>query len=146
LKLLDSVQVLLMAIKHMEVEMSTTASRIVVCGLLFLFTLISGVWLSHSGRPLNTAIFTIHKLVALATVIVIGINIYKLSRTVDVQTVVLAAIAVTGVLFLAMFVSGALLSFEKSMPQAVLRVHQVVPLLAVVTSSTAIYLLISNKT
>jgi hypothetical protein len=135
-----------MAIKHMEVEMSTTASRIVVCGLLFLFTLISGVWLSHSGRPLNTAIFTIHKLVALATVIVIGINIYKLSRTVDVQTVVLAAIAVTGVLFLAMFVSGALLSFEKSMPQAVLRVHQVVPLLAVVTSSTAIYLLISNKT
>jgi hypothetical protein len=144
--LLDSVQVLLMAIKHMEVEMSTTASRIVVCGLLFLFTLISGVWLSHSGRPLNTAIFTIHKLVALATVIVIGINIYKLSRTVDVQTVVLAAIAVTGVLFLAMFVSGALLSFEKSMPQAVLRVHQVVPLLAVVTSSTAIYLLISNKT
>ncbi len=126
--------------------MNTTTSRIVVCGMLFLFTLLSGVWLSHSGRPLNTAIFTIHKLVALATVVVIGMNIYKLSRTVDTQTLILVTIAVTGLLFLALFVSGALLSFEKSMPQAVLRVHQVVPPLALVASSTAIYLLVSNKT
>jgi hypothetical protein len=116
-----------------------------VCGLLSLFTLIPGAWLSHSGTPLNTVIFTMHKLVALATVIVIGMNSYKLSRIVDMQTFVLVAIAVTELLFLALFVSGALLSFVKSMPQAVLRVRQVVPLLALIASSTTVYLLVSQK-
>ncbi len=136
---------MLVAIKHMEADMNTTTSKIIICGSLFLFTLLSGVWLSHSGRPLNTLIFTIHKLVALATVIVTGRNIYLLSRSVDTQTFLLAAIAVTGVLFLALFVSGALLSFEKSVPQAVLRVHQIVPPLALIASSIALYLLVNNK-
>ena len=116
-----------------------------MCGLLFLFTLLSGVWLSHSGRPLNTFIFTIHKLFALSTAIVIGMNIYKLSHTVDTQTFVLAAMAGTSVLFLALFASGALLSFERSIPQAALRVHQVVSLLALVAASFAVHLLLSNK-
>lgn len=116
-----------------------------MCGLLFLFTLLSGVWLSHSGRPLNTFIFTIHKLFALSTAIVIGMNIYKLSHTVDTQTFVLAVVSITVLLFLALFVSGALLSFERSIPQAAFRVHQVVPLLALVAASSAIFLLLNNK-
>jgi hypothetical protein len=128
-----------------EAEMSATASRIMVCGLLFLFTLISGVWLSSSGRPLNTAIFTIHKLSALATVITIAVTIYKLYHTVDVRATALVVTVITGLLFLALFVSGALLSFEKSIPQALLRAHQVVPPLVLIASSTATYLLVSSK-
>lgn len=125
--------------------MNTTTSKIIICGSLFFFTLLSGVALSRAGRPLNTVIFTVHKLVALTTVIVISTNIYKLSRTVDTQTVALAVISVTALLFLALFVSGALLSFERSIPQAALRVHQVLPLLALVAASSAIYLLLNNN-
>lgn len=136
---------MLVTIKHMEAEMNTTTSKIIICGTLFLVTLGSGVALSHAGRPLNTAIFTVHKLAALATVIVIGRNMYLLSRSVDMQTFVLIAIAITGVLFLILFVSGAFLSFENSIPQVALRVHQIMPLLALIASSTALYLLVNNK-
>jgi hypothetical protein len=50
--------------------MNIPVTKIIICGLLFLLTLASGVWVSHSGKPINVVIFTIHKLIALATVIV----------------------------------------------------------------------------
>jgi hypothetical protein len=64
----------------------------------------------------------------------------------DIRTFVeLVVIAVTGLLFLLLFVSGALLSLDKPAPQAILRVHQVAPLLALVASSVTIYLLVSGR-
>ena len=126
--------------------MSSIVLRPVIAGLLLLFTLLSGVWLSHSGKPLNVAIFTIHKLIALATVIVIAVNVYHLYGPVDIQNLVeLVVIAVTGLLFLALFISGALLSIGKSMPEAILRFHHVAPLLALVFSTMTFYLLVSSQ-
>jgi hypothetical protein len=126
--------------------MSTTVSRLVVAGALSLLTLISGVWLSHSGKPLNVVIITIHKLVALATVIVIATNVYPLYRAVESRTFLeLVLIVVTGLLFLALFVSGALLTRGSPLPEAVLRVHQVAPLLALGLSVATLYLLASSK-
>ncbi|RPI31180.1 MAG: hypothetical protein EHM70_12090 [Chloroflexota bacterium] len=126
--------------------MSTIVSKPVVAGLLLLFTLISGVWLSHSGKPLNMVVFTIHKLIAMATVIVIAANIYPLYRALDVRTFLEpVVIAVTGLLFLALFISGALLSRGNPLPEAILRIHQVAPLLALAFSTMSIYLLVSSK-
>jgi hypothetical protein len=117
-----------------------------ICGLLFLFTLISGVWVSHSGKPINVVIFTIHKLIALATVIVIAVNVYHLYRAVDIRSFLeLVLIAVTGLLFLALFISGAVLSRGNPLPEAILRIHLVTPLLALVFSTMTIYLLVSSK-
>jgi len=48
-----------------------TSPKIMYCGLGFVVTLISGVLLSNFGRPLNSAIFTIHKLSAVGTIILI---------------------------------------------------------------------------
>src|SRR5271157_2139763 len=56
---------------HMDV-----ASKFITPGILFLLTLAFGLWLSHSGKPLNTVFFTAHKLIALAAVIFTGIVIY----------------------------------------------------------------------
>jgi phosphotransferase system glucose/maltose/N-acetylglucosamine-specific IIC component len=126
--------------------MSTIVSRPEIAGLLFVFTLISGVWLSHSGKPFNMAIFTIHKLIALATVIAIAVNVYHLYREVDIRTFVeLAIITVTVLVFLALFISGALLSLNVPLQGAALRIHQVVPLLALVSSTITVYLMASGK-
>lgn len=126
--------------------MSITASRAMICGLLFLFTLISGVWVSHSGKPIYGAIFTIHKLIALATVIVIAMSVYNLYKALDLRTFIgLAVIATTGLLFLALIITGALLSRNSPLPAAILRIHQVAPLLALVSSTITIYLLVSSK-
>jgi hypothetical protein len=126
--------------------MNTILSRPVIAGLLLLFTLISGVWLSHSGKPLSMAIITLHKLIALATVIVTGAYVYQLYGAVDIRTFVdQAVIAVTGLLFIALFISGALLSLGKPLPGAILRIHQVAPLLALAFSAMTITLLVSSR-
>jgi hypothetical protein len=134
--------------------MTILTSKTAICGLLVLLTLVSGVWLSHSGKPYNSMIFTIHKLIALATVIIIGVNVYHLFRVMDGNTLVaLSVIAVSGLLFLALFISGALLSLipagllslEKPLPEIILKIHQVAPLLALVSSTATFYLLAVSK-
>ena len=127
--------------------MSNIVSRPAIAGLLLLFTLASGVWLSHAGKPLNVVIFTIHKLIALATVIVIVVNVYHLYRAVDTRAPVeLVVIAFTGLLFIALFITGALLSRSNALPVVILRIHQVAPLLALVCSTVTMYLLVGSKT
>ena len=122
--------------------MNTIVSKPVIAGLLMLFTLISGVWLSHSGRPLSVAIITIHKLIALATVIVTAAYVYHLYKAVDIRTFIEpAVIAVSGLLIIVLFVSGAFLSLGKPVPGAILKVHQVAPLLALAFSALTVYLL-----
>jgi len=134
--------------------MSIFTSKNLICGLLFLLTLISGLWLSRSGKPFNGMIFTMHKLIALGTVIVIGMNLYHLYRAVEARTlVVLSVIVASGLLFLALFVSGALLSLidgallslERPAPEAILKVHQIAPLLALASSTVTLYLLALSK-
>ena len=134
--------------------MTILTSKTTICGLLVLLTLVSGVWLSHSGKPFNSMIFTIHKLLALATVIIIGVNVYHLFRAIDGNTLVaLSVIAVSGLLFLTLFISGALLSLipagllslEKPLPEIILKIHQVAPLLALVSSTATFYLLAVSK-
>lgn len=126
--------------------MNTIISKIATCGVLFLLTLVSGVILSNLGKPFNTVIFTIHKLVALGAVIVTAVNIYNLCKAVDIHVLYLAVFVVTGLLFLALIVSGALLSFDNPVPRIIaLRIHQIAPLLALVFSAISIYLLVSGK-
>ena len=123
--------------------MNTLTTKLIAAGLLFTFTLLSGLWLSHSGKPYNSVIFTIHKLIALATIIMIGISVFNLYKALDLQTfVVLVLIAASGLLFLALLITGGLLSLNISLSGIALKVHQVVPLLALVASAITISLLI----
>jgi len=125
--------------------MSTSVSRIVVTGLLFLFTLVFGIWLSNAGKPYNSVLFNIHKLIALGAVIFIAVTVHQLRTSVGIQTLTIGAIAITGLLFLALFVSGALLSIGKPDHVAILTIHRVAPLLAVIFTALTLYLLISSK-
>ncbi|GAB4538764.1 MAG: hypothetical protein Kow0063_26910 [Anaerolineae bacterium] len=122
--------------------MNTIATKLVVAGILFLFALISGVIISHSGRPLNVGLVTIHKLIAVATVVLIGMAVNQLYKTGDGRMIIgLSVIVITGVLFLTLIATGALLTRDIQLPEAILKVHQVAPLLALVSSTIAVYLL-----
>lgn len=125
--------------------MNTMTSKPIVTGLLLLFTLLSGVWLSNSGRPYNTVIFTIHKLIALGAVIFTVVTVRQLCTGVDIRTLALGAIVATGLLFLALFVTGALLSIGKPDHVAILTVHRAAPLLAVIATAATMVLLVSSK-
>lgn len=120
--------------------MNLLASKIILPGLLFLFTLGSGFWLSHSGKPLNSVIFTIHKLIALATVVFTVSLIYGLLKTIDPKIAVLTLMVVSGLLVVALFVTGALLSTGKPANNLVLTTHKIAPYLAAIATAATIYL------
>jgi hypothetical protein len=118
--------------------------RAVTAGSFFLFIFLSGIWLSRAGRPLNAAISTIHKLISLAGGIFLLVTIRQRHQMIPLNATEWIAILVTGLCFLGTVASGGFLSSEKSMPVAVLRVHQVVPVLTALSSAVMLYLVLGR--
>jgi hypothetical protein len=118
--------------------MSTT-TRFIVAGMFFLFIFLSGIWLSRAGRPLN------HKLISLAGGIFLLVTIRQRSQVTPLNATEWTAIAVTGLCFLGTVASGGFLSSDKPMPVAVLRVHQIVPVLTLLSSATTLYLVLGGN-
>jgi hypothetical protein len=126
--------------------MSTLVSRLVLTGSLFLLTLASGFWLSNSGKPYSTLIFTIHKLIALAAIIATAVTIHHLHKTAELRLAVeVSTIVITGLLFLFLLVTGGLLSIEKPVPAVIRTIHHVAPYLAVISAAATFYFLASGK-
>ncbi len=122
--------------------MNQSMFRVLLCGLLFVLTLISGVWVSSSGRPFNAAVFTVHKLIALATTVAVGFNVYRLYKEVDTRAFADAGlIGLTAIAFVSLFASGALLSSGRPAGSILLRLHQAAPVLALLSSTATAYLL-----
>lgn len=130
-----------MKLRNTKVETITT--KLIAAGILFLLTLISGVIVSHSGRPLSVGLVTVHKLIAVGTIVLTGMAANQLYKTVDGQAFIgMSVMVASGILFLALIATGALLTREEMrLPDMVLRVHQAVPLLALASSTATIYLL-----
>ena len=57
------------------------AARFVTPGIVFLLTLASGLWFEPRGKPLNAAIFTVHKLIALGAVAATAIQADNASKS-----------------------------------------------------------------
>jgi len=122
-------------------EMGTSGVRFIGAGLGFLLILVSGYWLSHIGKPYNAILFNIHKLVAVAAIVLLVIIVVRANRVAALSTIELIAAVATGVSFLSLVASGGVLSIVKEMPAVVLKVHQVAPYLTVVLTGATLYLL-----
>jgi hypothetical protein len=116
--------------------------RATVAGLFFLFIFLSGIWLSRAGRPLNVGISTVHKLISLAAGIFLLVTIYQRNKVIPLSAIEWLAIVVTGLCFLGTVASGGFLSSDKPMPVALLRVHQVFPVLTALSSGATLYLVL----
>jgi len=126
--------------------MDTISTKLIAAGILGILTLISGVVLSNSGRPLNGLFFNLHKLIAVATVALISISVVQLLKAGDTRALMeFGAIILTGLLFVALVATGGMLSFEREWPGFVLKIHQVVPLLSLAFSALSVYLLIRSN-
>ncbi len=113
----------------------------VVTGALLVLTLLSGLWLSAAGKPYKFTIFTVHKLIALGTAIATALTVDQLRTGVDVTAVTLGILLLTGLLFLTLFISGALLSVGKPDHIAIRTMHRVAPILVTISAAATAYLL-----
>lgn len=125
--------------------MNASVSRIVLIGALFLLTLAFGIWLSHAGKPYSSVLFNIHKLIALGAVIVTAITVYQARAAMTPGSLTFVASVVTGLLFVALFVSGALLSIGQPDAAAILIVHRIAPWLVVITAALTLYSLTASQ-
>jgi hypothetical protein len=87
-------------------------------------------------------ISTVHKLIGLAGGIFLLVTIYQQSRVVPLSGIEWVAIVVTGLCFLVTVASGGFLSSDKPMPVALLRVHQIVPVLTLLATGATLYLVL----
>ena len=121
--------------------MDTSGVRILgaVIGCLVIFA--SGYWLTRSGKPYNGLLFNVHKLVALAAVVLFVVMLVRAGRAAALSAGEVVAGVVTGLFFVGLFVTGALVSIEKPMPTIVATIHHVLPYLALASTAGTLYLL-----
>lgn len=116
----------------------------VVAGLLFLFMLLSGFWLSRRGRPLSMGLSALHKLISLGAGIFLVVTVIQRNAAAPLAATEWIAVAVTGLCFIVTVAAGALLGSERAMPVAVLRVHQILPALIAISTGVTLYLLVGR--
>jgi hypothetical protein len=121
--------------------MSLIQSKFVITGLFFLFIFLSGFWLSRSGKPHSMLTITIHKLIGLAAGLYLGLTVYRVHQATPLNTVQIAAVVITVLLFAVNVATGSLLSTNKAMPEAVALINKVFPYLTLVATGVTIYLL-----
>jgi hypothetical protein len=97
--------------------------------------------LSKAGKPYHGVLFNVHKLIALGTVIVTGMQIIKALKHTDVQVLVIALIIVSGLCVVALFASGGLMSAGKPPYDVLLTIHKIAPLVALLALVVTIYLI-----
>jgi hypothetical protein len=112
-------------------EMQALELRAAITGALLTLAAILGVLLSVSGRLLNPVLATVHKLAALAAVVFAVILTRDMLQTGGAIPLFIAVIFITGLLFVLLFLTGALLSVDRTPGTFLRAVHASLPFLAV---------------
>ena len=114
----------------------------IVTGGFFAFIFISGFWVSRSGRPYPTGIFTVHKLIGLALGVFLIRTVMQTHQVSPLTAGQMAAIAITVILFIAAVAAGGLLSAKDGLPRAVTFLHRSMPYLIVLSTGLTLYMLL----
>ena len=125
--------------------MSATQARLVVTGALLAVLLLSGLWTSRAGKPYKTFPFTIHKLAGLAAGILLAVIVYKTHQAAPLSPTEIAAIAVTVLFFVGAVAAGGMLSANEQAPTIILRLHQALPVLSLLSTAVTLYLLLRGR-
>ena len=112
--------------------------RTIMSGSGFLLSIVSGIWLHRLGKPLNSLIFTVHKLLAVLSVVLAVILVRNLLKSVGANAIVLAFAIVAAISLVALFVTGALMSIEKTASNVQLTIHNIATILAIVSMAATI--------
>jgi hypothetical protein len=116
-------------------------NRFIIPGILFLLTLAFGFWLSHAGKPYNSLLFTVHKLIALGGVIYAGWQFFQWTKAANAPPTLTVLLVTTALCVIALFVSGGLLSAEKLDYARMLLIHRIGIVVLVACAGGVAYML-----
>lgn len=104
-----------------------------------------GYVLSFLGRPLNSIILNIRKLLALAFVIVIFLIIKNVVGFNNLNGLLFLLIISTGLFVISLFITGALLSLFDETNSSLLLIHNTYTILILISSFFALNLINSKR-
>lgn len=122
--------------------MSATQVRLLSSGLLVVVIFASGFWVSRAGKPYPALNFNIHKLIALAALILLGVMISRVNKAAPLDSTQWLAVVVAGVCALVTILTGGLASIDRPMPVILSTLHKVFPYLSVLSTGWTMYLLL----
>ena len=93
--------------------MESLLTKSIIASVLALLTIITGIILRKGGKPYKTGIFTAHKLAIGGAAIFMVLIYLQHFRLFSFQGIGLGLFILSDLIFLASFISGAFLSFEK---------------------------------
>ncbi len=120
-------------------------ARFVLPGIALLLTLVFGFWLQNSGKPYNGILFNIHKLIALAAVVLTAAQLYNILNEIEPQALIIMMIIVAGLGVVGLFATGALMSIRKGANDLARIIHNIALVLVVITMAATIYLLAGRQ-
>lgn len=124
--------------------MDTTQVRAIGIAAGFLIMFLSGFWLSRTGKPYGTFIFTIHKLIGVGIGILLFITVRQMHQTAPLSPVEITAVAVTVLFFIATVTMGSLLSIpvSKPMPDFVSMLNKILPYFTVLSTAATVFIIL----
>ncbi|MBI9051074.1 MAG: hypothetical protein JEZ00_16755 [Anaerolineaceae bacterium] len=114
-------------------------SIFVIPGALFLGTILFGIWLGVSGKPYSTALFNIHKLIALATVVFAIIKLLPYLKGNTPSSMIITMMVLAGLSIIALFATGAMMSIIQEPPAIIFWIHRISTILMLGGSITLLY-------
>ncbi len=106
--------------------MTISHSNPVIAAVCFVLVLISGYWVSRSGKPINQARMNVHKFIALGTAIFIGVILFQVLEGQKWTALETGMVIASGVVALAARLTGGLTSLAQTIPGAAF-LHEVNP-------------------
>jgi len=115
--------------------------QIVSSEILYFLAIASGIWLSHTGKPLSPWILSLHIMIGFGTVILTSWAIWNLLQIEVITNGILVLVISLGALIVGLIGSGILLSFDGGYNNQYLRTHNITTILGIIVSTITIYLL-----
>ncbi len=119
--------------------MSATQVRLLGSGVLAILIFASGFWVSRAGKPYPALNFNVHKLIALAAAVLLGIVISKANKAAPLDSNQWLGVVVAGVCVLVTIITGGLASIARPMPAILVTLHKVFPYLSAASVGWVLY-------
>ena len=104
----------------------------------FVIVFISGFRLRISGKPYKSMIFNLHKLLAVAALVLLILIVRNINASANLNSVELVVCSISGLIFLITIITGGMMSIYKTAPPVVVMMHKTFPYLTVLSSAAAV--------
>jgi hypothetical protein len=113
-------------------------------GILFLLIIISGIWLTKTGRPYQNNVFNVHKLISLLAVVLGTIMVYNLQKGMEISVLTTTFMIIAAILFIVLIITGGLLNLDKPFYDTLRITHRILSPITIILTVVVFYILLKK--